>query len=269
MRFTGWLQHHRRSILFLIAMLTLTGSVTAFNMPVSLFPNVQFPRVALALDAGDRTADQMMIQVTMPVEEAIRRVPGVQSVRSTTSRGSAEVSVNFGWGSDMNNAALQINAAVSRILPTLPAGTALSLRRMDPTVFPFLAFSLTSGTLSPVELRDIAQYQIRPLLSSIKGVAQLRVLGGEVEEYQVVVDPMRLQAHGLAMSDLSAALADSNVLAAVGRLEDHYKLYLVVADAEQRDVSDIADTVVAAGGEWYGSAILPTFVDRWRRSGSR
>ncbi len=95
------MQGHRRSILFLLALLSLAGALAAFRLPVTLFPNVDFPRVVVSLDAGDRPADLMMLAVTQPVEEAVRRVPGVRDVRSTTSRGSAEVSVSFDWGTDM------------------------------------------------------------------------------------------------------------------------------------------------------------------------
>ena len=173
MNITGWIQFHRRSILFLLAMLAAGGILAAFSLPVSLFPTVDFPRVVVTLDAGDRPAEQMALQVTIPVEEAIRRVPGVKSVRSTTSRGTADVSINFDWGTDMAAATLQVNAAVLQIMPALPAGTRLETRRMDPTVFPIIAYSLTSDKLSLVQLKDLAQYEIRPLLSSVEGVSKV------------------------------------------------------------------------------------------------
>ena len=247
MKVTQWIQYHRRSILFLLALLALGGLWSSFQLPVSLFPNVNFPRVVVSLDSGDRPAEQMALQVTTPVEEAIRRVPGVKNVRSTTSRGSAEISVNFGWGVDMAAATLQVNAAVSQILPSLPPGTQLQTRRMDPTVFPIIAYSLTSNTVSLTRLRDIAQYQIRPLLSSVDGVARVEVMGGQQTEYQVLVDPARLQAYGLAMDDVSHALSAANVITAVGRLEDHYKLYLAIADTRFHNAREIGQTVLRAG----------------------
>ena len=148
MNFTQWVQAHRRSILFLLAMLALAGAFAAFKLPVTLFPKVDFPRVLVSLEAGDRPADLMALQVTVPVEEAVRRVPGVRDVRSTTSRGSADVSINFDWGTDMAAATSQVNGAISQILPGLPPGTQLRVKRMDPTVFPILAYSLTSDSQS-------------------------------------------------------------------------------------------------------------------------
>ena len=110
-----WFQAHRRSLLFLILVLALGGLASVFNLPVSLFPDVSFPRVRVSLDAGDRPAQQMVVAVTTPVEEAIRRVRGVRDVRSTTSRGSAEINVDFDWGADMGRAFLEVNAAMSGV----------------------------------------------------------------------------------------------------------------------------------------------------------
>lgn len=247
MNVSSWMQTHRRSILFFLLMLAVAGLFAAFKLPVALFPNVDFPRVVVTLDAGDRPAEQMEIQVTMLAEEAIRRVPGVQNVRSTTSRGSAEISVNFAWGSDMPLATAQISQAVAQLLPELPAGTQMSVKRMDPTVFPILAYSLTSDTLPLTQLYDLGQYQLRPLLSGVNGVARIQVIGGAQEEFQVIVDPARLRAYALAMPDVDRALAAANVVTAVGRLEDHYKLYLGIADTRLKNVEDLQQTVLRSG----------------------
>src|SRR5882762_1591722 len=209
---SGWVESHRRSILFLMVTLAAAGIVASLNLPVSLFPTVDFPRAVVSLDAGDRPAEQMEMQVTRPVENAVRRVPGVVNVRSTTSRGAADVSINFTWGTDMASATLQVNAAIAQIVSQLPAGTNVLTRRMDPTVFPIIAYSLTSATTSLTQLRDLADYQLRPLLSSVTGVSQVQVLGGAVEEYRVVVDPVRLQAYSLGLDDVAKALSAANVI---------------------------------------------------------
>ena len=148
MNLTAWAQSHARSILFLLGALVLGGAVASFSLPVALFPQVSFPRVRITLDAGDRPAEQMTIEVTTPVEEAVRAIPGVRNLRSTTSRGSAEISVNFNWGEDMVSAMLQCQSQINKILPALPAGTSFEVERMDPTVFssdclqPHLQFTL-------------------------------------------------------------------------------------------------------------------------------
>jgi CzcA family heavy metal efflux pump len=242
-----WLQAHRRSVLFMAVLLTLGGIAAALRLPVALFPQIDFPRVVVALDAGDRPVDRMLVEVTRPVEQALRGVPGVLSLRSTSSRGSAEVSVNFDWGSDMVAATLQVESAVNRALPDLPPGTRFDVRRMDPTIFPVLGLSLTSDHRDLVSLRDLAYYRLRPLLSALPGVAQVEVLGGRQAEYQVLVDPVRLQAQGLSIQDVQTALAANNVTVAVGRLEDRYRLYLTLADNRLRGLQDIAHTILKAG----------------------
>ncbi len=240
-------QQHRRSILFMLSVLVAAGIGSAFLLPVGLFPRVDFPRVRISLDAGDRPADRMAIEVTRLAEEAARSVPGVREVRSTTSRGSADIDVNFGWGQDMVSAMLQVNAALAQISAELPSGTRYTVIRMDPTVFPVLAYSLTSKTLPLTQLRDFALYQLRPLLTSVKGVAKVQVQGGLEEEYRVTVSPMKLEAAGLTFDEVAKALSASNVIQAVGRLEDHSKLYLVLCDTQFNSLDALKKTVLRSG----------------------
>src|SRR5258706_11306301 len=247
MNFTIWIQAHRSSLLFSIAALVVGGVVATSKVPVALFPYVSFPRVMVNIDSGDRPAERMMVEVTFPIEQAVRAVPEVRNVRSTTSLGSAEISINFDWGADMVAAILQIESAITRTTATLPQGTTFSVRRMDPTVFPVLAYSLTSDIHSLVDLRDIALYQLRPLLSTITGVAKIEVIGGAQREYEVIVNPARLDAYGLSLSDVAKLLSAANVVESVGRMEDHYKLYLAMSDARLSGLEQIRGTILRSG----------------------
>jgi CzcA family heavy metal efflux pump len=244
MTFSEWAHDHTRSILFLIGVLALAGAAASVSLPVALFPYVEFPRVRITLDAGDRPAERMTVEVTTPVEQTVRAIPGVRSLRSTTSRGTAEISVNFNWGEDMISAMMQCQSQVNRILPTLPAGTSFEVERMDPTVFPVIAYSLTSDSHSLVELRDLALYTLRPALSSVPGVARVGVQGGRLEEYRVNVDPGKLQSFNMTLSEVASALSASNVLVAVGRLEQYDKLYLIVSDTRFKKFDEIEHTVL-------------------------
>ena len=246
MNFVAWVQAHRRSVLFLLALLALAGVVVTWTLPVALFPHVDFPRIVISLDAGDRPVERMAAEVTMPVEAAVRSVPGLRSIRSTSSRGSAEISVNFEWGADMISAMLQVESAVNRTLGTLPAGMTFEVRRMDPTVFPSIAYTLTAAKHSLIELHDIAYFQLRPLLSTVPGVAKVQVIGGAEAEYRVTIDPARLEAHGLTLADVSKALSAANTINAVGRLEDNYKLYLALVD-NRVDPARLGETVLQKG----------------------
>ena len=247
MRFTDWVQHHHRSILFLLSILGIGGLASSLSLPVSLFPKVDFPRVVVELDAGDRPAERMAIEVTWPIEEAVRAVPGVRSVRSATSRGSSEISINFDWGVDMVAGMLQVESAVGQAMASVPAGVSFDVRRMDPTVFPVLGYSLVSDQESLSSLRDIALYQVRPVLSTVTGVARVEVQGGAVEEYRVTVDPARLDSYGLTLADVADALSASNVIMAVGRMEENARLYLVLADTQFASFEQVGDTVLRTG----------------------
>ena len=243
----GWAARHVRSILFLVAAFCAAGVASVFLMPVSLFPHVEFPRVVVSLDAGDRLAEQMAIEVTRPIEQTLRAVTAVREIRSATSRGSSSISVNFAWGTNMPQAALEVAAAVNQSLTTLPAGTTFQVQRMLPTIFPVAAYSLTSETVSLSELHDFAVYQLVPLLSSVDGVAQVKVLGGQETEFQVDISPAQLAAYNLSFDDVVKAVTAANVIAAVGKFEDHYKLFLVFSDARLKSVADIQQTIIRSG----------------------
>ncbi len=247
MNVADWAARHRRSILFLMAVLAVGGAASALQLPVALFPHVNFPRIVVYINAGSQPGEQMVIAVTRPLEQAVRSVPGVREVRSTTSRGSAQLSVTFDWGSNMPLALQQIDSKVSQVLPKLPPGVTFYARRMNPTVFPVAAYSLTSKKESLVQLRNIAKYELVPIFSSINGVARVGILGGLKEEYHVDVDPAQLHAYGLTLSQVVKALSASNVLQAVGRLEDHYKLYLLLSDTRFRSLEQIGHTVLTTG----------------------
>jgi multidrug efflux pump subunit AcrB len=185
MSFVQWLEYHSRSILFIALALSIAGAFAATSLPVGLFPQVAFPRVQVSLDSGDRPADQMAQQVTRPVEEALRVIPGVQEITSGSSRGGAQISVDFGWGRDMTAAALQVDTALSHILPNLPKDTKTVTRRMEPTVFPIIAYGLTSDTVTIPELRDLVRFQIIPLLTTVPGLAKVDIVGGADAEVHV------------------------------------------------------------------------------------
>ncbi|MDE2473970.1 MAG: efflux RND transporter permease subunit, partial [Alphaproteobacteria bacterium] len=244
MELTGWAWLHRRSIIFVLAIAVLGGIFAGVNLPITLFPNVAFPRISIDLNAGDRPADVMVVEVTRHVEEAVRSIAGVSSVRSTTSRGSAELSVNFNWGTDMNLALGQVQSAIARILPDLPQGTSFSARKMNPTVFPVAAYSLFSNNLDPIALRDIAEYQLLPLLSAVPGVASVTVDGGDIPEFRVSADPGLLASYNLTMQDLTAALAKNNVLRVVGRIEDRHELLLALAQTRFQSPAALSGMVI-------------------------
>lgn len=243
-----WSLRHRRFLLTGVGLLAWAGLLVVRDLPVSLFPAAVFPRVGVSVEAGDRPADRMGLEVTRPIEEAIRGVVGVRNVRSKTSRGACDLSVDFDWGSDMVAAALQVESAIGRVLPELPAGVSFEARRMDPTVFPVVGLSLSSeGGRSLVELRDLARYTIAPRLLSMRGVAKVDVLGGQNEELQLLVDPVKLEALDLTLDDVLRTVSAANVVQAVGRLEEEEKLFLMISQAQLSTRESVSRLVIRSG----------------------
>ncbi|MGH8184783.1 MAG: efflux RND transporter permease subunit, partial [Rhodanobacteraceae bacterium] len=239
---------HRRALLFVVTILALSGLMSVFNLPVALFPNVSFPRVRVDINAGDRPASQMEVAVTKPVAEAIRAVRGVRDLHSLTSRGSAQIIVDFDWGADMSRALLNVDAAMSRVLPGLPPGTRFDSMRMEPTDDePVIAYSLRSKTLTQTQLFDIAQYQLRPLISGVQGVARADVQGRGTAELHVDIDPAKLWAQHLTMADVTRAVSNAANISALGHLADHYKLFLLLASNQPGSVNALRDVVIRAG----------------------
>jgi multidrug efflux pump subunit AcrB len=231
MSFAAWIDHHRRSLLFVALALAVAGIYAGVTLPVGLFPVTSFPRIRIEISTGSMPARQMLIEVTKPLEEVARAVPGAVDVASTTTRGAAQMFVDFPWGADMARAVLAVDAALAQKLPDLPPGTSYEAIQMSPNVLmPFVSYALISDQVSPAELRRLAQYRIAPLLSGIPGIRRVGVLGGQTPEVQVAISPETLSAYGLTVADVANALSSTNAVTAVGRLEDNDLLYLAIGN---------------------------------------
>ncbi|MFZ1623938.1 MAG: efflux RND transporter permease subunit [Gammaproteobacteria bacterium] len=250
------LGQHSRAILLAAILLTTGGIFALTRLPVGLFPQINYPRVIVSIDAGDRDAAQMAAQITRPIEIALRAVPGVTGIRSTTSRGSADVALDFAWGDDMVAAALATEGALATILPDLPVGARFNVRRSDPSLFPVFGLALTSRSMDPTALRQLAEQQVRPALTATPGVAGVDVLGGAPREFAVDIDPARLQALGLSFSDVAAAISRANTVRGVGRMEDRHRLYLVLLDNRVGTTVDLAAIPVKTGSTGAGVVLL-------------
>jgi len=172
-------------------------------------------------------------------------VHGVTLVRSRTIRGGTEINVTFSASTDMIYALQQVQARVNQITPTLPGGLAIEVERLTPSLFPVLSYNLEGG--DPATLYDIARYQIAPVLSRVPGVGRVTVQGTDVREIEVIADPSRLSALHLTYDDLATTIKQSTTVAAVGRLPENYRQYLIVTAQEANSVEDIESLVVAKG----------------------
>jgi multidrug efflux pump subunit AcrB len=237
---------HAVSITFIAAVLCLAGFFCARNTPSSVFPRTDFPRVVVMVNNGIMPANEMMATVTRPIEEAMKSIPGVVSVRSSTTRGSAIINVIFNWGADMQRSELYVLGQLSEIRSDLPATASTDVSRVAFSLsYPIIGISLTSSTRSQMDLWDTATYTIKPLFLQIPGVAQVEILGGHEPEYHVVVDPLKLQAAHLGLPDVSDALTQNNLVAAAGMIVENYHLYLTTVDGRVHSPADIGNVVIA------------------------
>jgi CzcA family heavy metal efflux pump len=235
---------HRLAIAFVSAALCLAGVYSVFNLPSSVFPQTNFPRVVILVDNGVMPADEMMATVTRPIEEVMKDIPGATRIRSITGRGSAEISVFFTWKANMVQAELHVDSRLSQVQATLPATVSTSTRRLTFSAFPILGVSLTSPMRNNVELWEMARYQIKPRFLRIPGVARVDLVGGRTPEYQVIVDPLRLQAANLSLPQVTDALSKNNQITPTGMHEENHTLYLAVVDGRVHNIGEIEDLMV-------------------------
>jgi CzcA family heavy metal efflux pump len=240
---------HAISITFIAVALCLAGIFSALHTPSSVFPRTDFPRVVIMVNNGIMPANEMMATITRPIEEAMKSIPGVVSVRSSTTRGSAIINVLFNWGVDMQRSELYVLGQLSEIRNDLPATASTDVSRVAFSLsYPIIGISLTSSTRDQMDLWDTANYKIKPLFLQIPGVAKVEILGGHVPEYHVVVDPLKLQAAHLGLSDVSDALTKNNLVAAAGMIVENYHLYLTTVDGRVHSPEDIGNVVIAVHG---------------------
>jgi len=240
----GFAARNSRAILLGVVLLSAAGLHALATMPSNIYPEVEFPRIQIVAHAGDLSPRMMQLAVTRPLEEAARTVLGARRVRSKTIRGGAEISVIFNPDADMRYSLQLMQGKADEVRGELPAGTTLVVERMTPSLFPILSVNVTGG-LPPADLRDLAVYQLRPLLSRVPGVADVEVLASEEREISVIVDPDRLNAAKLTLEQVSDALKATNQVVAVGRLPRDYRQYQVLTTAELQSVEDVRKVVVA------------------------
>ena len=235
---------HGRALVLIVLCFALAGIVLVPQIPVSIFPQTDFPRIVILVDNGISPPNIQMTTVTRPIEEAIRLVPGVTTVRSTTARGSTEISIFFRWDVDILNALHLVQGRISQITPTLPPECRFYINRLTFSVFPMVGFSITSPNRKTTELYELAYYEISPRLYRLSGVAETRIVGGRAPEYHVIVDPKKLNSYNMPLTKVVDAIRNSNTIVPAGMLQENYHLYLTTVTGLMDKPEQIEGTVV-------------------------
>ena len=239
-----WFRRLSRPILFLIVSLALVGAYFAFTIPVSVFPNTDFPRIVVGIDNGVMPIDQMLVTITRPIEEAVNSVPGLTKVQSITSRGSAEVDLFFDWKSDMILTLQRVDAVVARLQSELPTTAKVETHRLTFASFPIIGYSLTSDTVPQNKLWELATYNLKPRINRLDGVASVLVQGGRVPEFQIMPDPARLLAASVTVPEILDTLRRTNLIDSPGLLEYNHQLVLGLVSGQVRTPEEIGQIVV-------------------------
>lgn len=237
------------AITFIAVVLCLAGIYSALHTPSSVFPRTNFPRVVILVDNGIMPAEEMMATVTRPIEESMKDIPGSVTIRSATTRGSAQINVFFNWQVDMVQAELYALGRLGEIRGDLPATAVTTVSRVTFSAFPIIGISLTSPTRDLMSLWETAQYDLKPRFLQIPGVARVELVGGHEPEFHVVVNPANLRGANLSLADVTNALSENNLIAPAGLLEEDYHLYLTTVDGRVHSVSDIENLVITAKGD--------------------
>ncbi|HEV7746074.1 MAG TPA: efflux RND transporter permease subunit [Pyrinomonadaceae bacterium] len=235
-----------RAVLVLIALLCAAGVYAAWQLPIAIFPQTDFPRIAIIVDNGVVPAPQTLVSVTRPIEEAMNGIPGIVRIKSKTSRGAAEVNLFFNWNVDVLQSLQLVQARLSQLSSTLPATASIQqVERLTFAVFPVTGYSLTSDTRDPASLRDLGTYVVKPRLARLPGVASVTIAGGQVREFHVTIDPERLNAHNVSIQQVSEAVRNSNIIASAGLLEENHQLELALVSGQAEKPEELNGIVVA------------------------
>jgi CzcA family heavy metal efflux pump len=239
-----WFQRLSSPVLFLTIILALIGGYLAFSIPISVFPNTDFPRIVIGVDNGVMPIDQMLVTITRPIEEAVNSVPGLTGVRSITSRGSAEVDLFLDWNSDMILTLQRVDAVVARLQSEMPPTAKLETHRLTFAVFPIIGYSLTSDSVPQNRLWEIATYDLKPRMNRLNGVASVIIQGGRVPEFQITPDPARLLSAGVTVQDILDSVKKTNLIDSPGLIEHQHQLVLGLISGQVRSPDQIGQIVV-------------------------
>jgi len=236
---------YKKPISLLLLIMLLGGAFAYSRLQTSLFPEITFPKIKIIADAGLQPVDKMMVTVTKPLENAVKQVPDLQYVRSTTARGSCEISAFMNWDADVDISQQRIESSINQIKNSLPPEVSVTVQKMNPSILPVSGYTLESHNKSPIELKQIANYTVKPFLSQVTGVSEIRVIGGKNKEYWLVLDVQKMSSLGITPDMVSNALNQTNFIKSEGYLSSYKMLYLTVMNATVNTRNQLAEMVIS------------------------
>ena len=230
----------------MVALLCAAGLYAAWQLPIAVFPQTDFPRIVIIVDNGEAPASQTLVSVTRPIEEAMNGIPGIARIKSKTARGSSEINLYFDWSGNIIQELQLVQARMSQLLSTLPPTAEIrNIERLTFAVFPVTGYSLTSDKRDQATLTDLATYVVRPQLARLPGVAIVGVAGGKTREFHVTIDPEKLTAHNVSAQQVAEAIRNSNIIVSPGLIEENHQLELALVSGQAKRPEELTGIVVA------------------------
>jgi CzcA family heavy metal efflux pump len=240
---------YKNPVSVVIAVVIAGGLFLYGQIGVSLFPEITFPKIKVIADNGEQPVDKMMVTVTRPLENAIKQVPDLKLLRSSTSRGTCEISAFLNWGADIDINQQMLESRIAQIKSLLPPEIVIQVEKMNPSILPVIGFTVESDTKTPIELNLLATYTIKPFLSQIEGVSSVGIIGGKTKEYWVELNQQKMMAYAVTPEMIKDVMEQNYFISANGLMADYRRLYLTVTDAGLYNLEDIENAVVRSDGK--------------------
>ncbi len=240
---------YKNPVSIVLAVIILGGIFLYGRIQTSLFPEITFPKIKVIADNGEQPVDMMMISVTRPLEDAIKKVPDLYMLRSATSRGECEISAFLDWDADIDVNQQMLESRIAQIRNILPPGVSIQVEKMNPSILPVIGYTVESDTKTPIELNLIATYIIKPFLSQIEGVSSVGIIGGKTKEYRVELNQQKMNAVSITPEMIADALNRNHFILSNGFLSDYRRLYLTITDAALHNLEDISRAVIRNDGK--------------------
>jgi CzcA family heavy metal efflux pump len=239
---------HKNPISVILAVIIAGGIFLYSQIQVSLFPEITFPKLKVIADNGEQPVEKMMVTVTRPLEDAIKQVPDLKILRSTTSRGTCEISAFLNWGASIDVNQQLLESRVAQIRNSLPAEVKIQVEKMNPSILPVIGFTVESDEKTPIELNLIATYVIKPFLSQIDGVSSVGIIGGKTKEFWIELNQLKMSTFSVTPELIRDMLGQNHFITSNGFQSDYRRLYLNITDAGLYNLSDLENVVLRNDG---------------------
>jgi multidrug efflux pump subunit AcrB len=233
-----------------LSIILLGGIFVLSQFKTALFPEITFPKIKIIADAGLQPVDKMMVTVTKPLENAIKQVPDLIDIRSATSRGTCEISAFMDWNTNIDLAQQRIESKITEINNSLPPGVQVTVEKMNPNILQVIGYSLESNTQrSAIDMKTLALFTIKPYLSQVPGVSDVRISGGKTKEYWIRLNVTKMGTLGITPEIISTAIGQTNFIKSNGYLSDYNLLYITVTSATVHTISQLQSIVIVNNGK--------------------